>query len=320
MTTFLITGGAGFIGSHIAHSLHSLGYKIFVVDNLSTGDIQNLHPNFEFINLSCEDLSLDNSPWLHEIDHILHFAGQSSAELSFKDPIFDFNSNLRSTLNLLEIAISTNVTSFIYASSVTVYNKDQLLPLTESSLSFNSNSFYAISKSTSERYVSLYSSKLHTTSFRMFNIYGPAQNLNNPDQGMLSIYLAQALRSSNILVKGSLDRLRDFVHVSDVVDIAHRCLACTHPSGLSFNISTSHPTSVSQLLTLISLSLNKKLSITVSDPTPGDIFAHYGNSDFCTQLLGKQTYCSLEDGLRSTCNAYVNNEWFSTRFSFPLNI
>ena len=320
MTNFLVTGGSGFIGSHIAHSLYSLGHKVFVVDNLSTGDTQNLHPGFEFINMNCEDLTLQNSPWLRDIDHILHFAGQSSAELSFKDPIFDFNSNLRSTLNLLEIAISVNVASFIFASSVTVYNKDQSLPLTESSLSFNSNSFYAISKSTSERYVSLYSNKLHTTSFRMFNIYGPAQNLNNPDQGMLSIYLAQALRSSNILVKGSLDRLRDFVHVSDVVDIAHRCLACKHPSGLSLNISTSNPTSVSQLLTLISSSLNKQLSINVSNSTPGDIFAHYGKSDLCTQLLGKETYCSLEDGLRSTCIAYANNEWFSTRFSFPLTI
>ena len=312
----IITGGAGFIGSHIAHSLASKYKKIFIIDNLKTGDEKNLSPEFIFLNEDCSSFDYEKYKFdFGKVDSIIHFAGQSSAELSFKDPIYDFNTNLKSTIKLLDFANKNEVKSFIFASSVTVYTPGQLMPLKESNEVNNGNSFYAITKLTSEKYIDLYSSKnLHTSILRLFNVYGSAQNLGNPDQGMLSIYLEQALKSNRILVKGSLARIRDFVHVFDVVDIVQKCLYMKHDSGLKFNVCSSKPTKVSDLLSKISLVLNKKISIIEAESTKGDTFEHWGSNELCSNIFRKNSWIGLDEGLKNTVDAYNSGEWFGNRF------
>ncbi len=316
-SNILITGGAGFIGSHLAHSLKSYFKKIFIIDNLKTGDLRNLDSSFEFIESDCA--FCDYEKYLKNVDNfdaILHFAGQSSAEISFKDPIYDFNSNLQSTIKLLNFAKDKNVNSFVFASSVTVYKSGQEMPLSENSIVDNDNSFYAISKLASEKYIKLFSSnKLHTTSLRLFNIYGSAQNLGNPNQGMLSIYLEQALNSNQILVKGSLDRTRDFVHVFDVVDIVKKVLRRNHENSKSINVCTSKPTKVKTLIDLICKNLNKDISIINAGSTKGDTFEHWGSNSLCEELLEKKSWISLKEGLIDTIKAFKNDKWFDDRIS-----
>lgn len=312
----IITGGAGFIGSHIAYSLVSKYKKIFIIDNLKTGDERNLSPEFIFLNEDCSSFDYEKyKSDFGKVDSIIHFAGQSSAELSFKDPIYDFNTNLKSTLKLLDFANKNQVKSFIFASSVTVYTPGQTMPLREINEANNSNSFYAVTKLTSEKYIDLYSSKnLHTSILRLFNVYGSAQNLGNPDQGMLSIYLEQALKSDSILVKGSLERIRDFVHVFDVVDIVQKCLDMKHDSGLKINVCSSRPTKVSDLLSKISLVLNKEIAIKQAESTQGDTFEHWGSNELCSNIFKKRSWITLDDGLKNTVDAYNSGEWFTNRF------
>lgn len=314
----LITGGAGFIGSHIAHSLKSKYKKIFVIDNLKTGDENNLLPEFKFLNEDCSSFEYEKyKNDFGQIDSIIHFAGQSSAELSFKDPIYDFDTNLKSTVRLIDFANKNNVKSFIFASSVTVYTPHQSMPLKESHNANNSNSFYAITKLTSEKYIDLLCSKnLHSTILRLFNVYGSAQNLNNPDQGMLSIYLEQALNSEKILVKGSLERTRDFVHVFDVVDVVNRCLEMNHSSGQKINVCSSSPTKVSELISKILFALKKDASIINAESTRGDTFEHWGSNKLCSKLLEKETWINLDEGLKLTVDAYNSGSWFKQRIYF----
>ena len=319
MKKLLLTGGAGFIGSHIAYALINRFEKIYLIDNMRTGDVRNLSEHFEFIQEDCAKIDYSKYKELADVDSIIHFAGQSSAEISFRDPLYDFNSNLLSTIKLLEFATNNSIRSFIFASSVTVYKPGQNMPLLEKSTVDNSNSFYAISKLTSEKYISLYSSSfpsIHTTSLRLFNVYGPAQNLANPDQGMLSIYLAQAFESDKILVKGSLDRIRDFVHVYDVVDVVDRCLKCNHPSGMALNVCSGKPTEVLSLIKTISKSLEKELIINNSSSTPGDTFEHWGSNNLCESTLNKSNWVSLEDGLKMTIEAHNKSRWFDERLSY----
>ena len=189
------------------------------------------------------------------------------------------------------------------------------MPLREINEANNSNSFYAVTKLTSEKYIDLYSSKnLHTSILRLFNVYGSAQNLGNPDQGMLSIYLEQALKSDSILVKGSLERIRDFVHVFDVVDIVQKCLDMKHDSGLKINVCSSRPTKVSDLLSKISLVLNKEISIKQAESTQGDTFEHWGSNELCSNIFKKRSWITLDDGLKNTVDAYNSGEWFTNRF------
>ena len=311
----LITGGAGFIGSHLAHALKNNYKKIFIIDNLKTGDLRNLLPEFEFIEEDCSAFNYEKyANSFGDLDSIIHFAGQSSAELSFKDPIYDLDSNLRSTIKLLKFAKDFEVNSFVFASSVTVYTPKQKMPLREESEVNNFNSFYAISKSTSEKYIKLFTSdRLHTTALRLFNIYGPAQNLGNPDQGMLSIYLEQALNSDQILVKGSLERIRDFVHVFDVIDVVKRVLQRNHKNGQAINVCSSSPTKVKDLIMLINKYLNKETNILNTDSTIGDTFEHWGSNQLCKELLGKKSWINLDEGLRNTVKAYNDSNWFDDR-------
>ena len=129
---------------------------------------------------------------------------------------------------------------------------------------------------------------------------------------MLSIYLEQVLKSDSILVS-SLERIRDFVHVFDVVDIVQKCLDMKHDSGLKINVCSSRPTKVSDLLSKISLVLNKEISIKEAESTQGDTFEHWDQMNF-VQIYLKRSWITLDDGLKQTVDAYNTGEWFTNRF------
>ena len=204
---FLVTGVAGFIGSHVASKFAHAGYSVVGVDDLSSGHIQNIPKNVEFIK---GDLS--NSTFISKLPkdctHILHLAGQSSGEISFDDPIGDLYKNTASTINLIKFGIQNYCEKIIYASSMSVYGEVDNRAINELH-ECSPLSCYGVSKLASERYLNVYRHQIPFVCMRMFNVYGPGQDLINLRQGMVSIFLAQALSRGHINVNGSIKRFRD---------------------------------------------------------------------------------------------------------------
>ncbi len=307
----LVTGGAGFIGGHIARDLLKRDFEVVVADNLRTGDERNLKGIKNFFKL---DLGKDN---LDEIfkknyDLIYHFAGQSSVEISYKDPLYDLDTNARSTLKILKHASEANYkTHIIFASSMSVYGGEEPMPKNEFS-PLSGKNFYAIGKRASESYLKAYSNeKLNVTSLRLFNIYGPGQNLKNLSQGMLSIYLAQALKGNNIIVKGDLDRSRDFVHIYDVLRFLKKIEKNPNMFNKEINICSGEEIKVSEIINMISKVLKKKLKIEVQPSTAGDINRMVGCTKLLKELTGVKTEINMMDGIRTMVDSLEEKKYFS---------
>tara|TARA_B110000211_G_scaffold121109_1_gene139897 strand:- start:3909 stop:4850 length:942 start_codon:yes stop_codon:yes gene_type:complete len=279
MKYILVTGVAGFIGSNVAVRLIKEGYRVVGVDNLSTGKISEVPPEVVFIESDASADSLQQKLDSFQFDSILHIAGQSSAEVSYSDPIYDLKSNVESTLFLLNYAVSKNIKNFVYASSATVYGKqDNPISLLEE-VAPDPISFYAVGKLASERYLKLFTNEygISTVVLRLFNVYGPGQNLDNLDQGMASIFLAQGIRDKKILVKGSPDRFRDFVYIDDVVNVFIKALQITEPVSHIYNVSTGIKTSVSEVIEHIKKNLPFDVKVEFKGSTRGDLIGQSGS-------------------------------------------
>ena len=248
MKKFLVTGAAGFIGAKISKSLLSEGHEVWTIDNLSTGKNSNIPQGVKFIESSCHESRSIRSLKGTKFDAILHFAGQSSGEISFDDPVYDLKTNTQSTLNLINYALKTKCKRFIYASSMSVYGNVPDKPI-EESFECNPLSFYGVGKLASEHYLRIYASKgLQSTSLRLFNVFGSGQNLQNFRQGMVSIFIAQMILNRKIIVKGSLERYRDFIHVDDVVGITKAIIDNPITYNKIYNVGTGIRTTVKSLL------------------------------------------------------------------------
>ena len=267
----LVTGAAGFIGSVLANNLYRNDCNVVTIDNLSTGYKENIPSGVEFIRGDCHDPTVISQLRNKSFDAIIHIAGQSSGEISFEDPTYDLQTNTQSTLMLLDYAKKTGCTKFIYASSMSVYGNAPSLPVVENDPT-NPTSFYAVGKLASEQYLKLYSNLgMNTTSLRLFNVYGPGQNLQNLQQGMVSIYLSQAIKSQKIIVKGSGDRFRDLIYIDDVVDAFCEVLSSNKSGYSCYNIGHGEAITVHNILAKINKFFNYNLSIDFVDSTPGDM-------------------------------------------------
>ena len=298
MKKILVTGGAGFIGSVVAKKLIERGYEVLIVDNLSTGFEYNLPKKAEFIYGDCSDERIINKLSSKDIEAIIHIAGQSSGEISFEDPINDLNSNTSSTLRLLKLSLENKCERFIYASSMSVYGVNKQLKVKESN-QCKPKSFYAVGKLASEYYLNIFKNYgINCTSLRLFNVYGPGQNMENLKQGMLSIYLAQYLKSQEIDVKGSLSRFRDLIYIDDVAEAFIRCLNSKKSYGEIINIGTSKKITVKEILKELSHFFPESKSINVLDGTPGDIFGITADNKKMKEILGEWDLVSFKDGLK----------------------
>jgi UDP-glucose 4-epimerase len=249
----LITGVAGFIGSHVARRFIDEGHHVFGVDDLSGGEIANVPPGVQFLQLDLASASAVAA--LPACRWILHLAGQSSGEVSFDDPTADLHKNTVSTLNLIRYGIERRAQRLVYASSMSVYGAVEDRPVEEHT-PCAPLSCYGVGKLAAEGYLRVYAQQLPSVCLRMFNVYGPGQNMKNLRQGMVSIYLAQALASGRIEVKGSLERFRDFIFIDDVVEAWWRATTYEGVAGRALNVGTGVRTSVRQLLTRLCEYLN----------------------------------------------------------------
>lgn len=295
----LVTGVAGFIGSRIAVRLIGEGYEVFGVDDLSMGRRSAVPKEVDFVELDCADAKMaSNLP--KEFDQIFHLAGQSSGEISFDDPVADLEKNTVSTLNLIRLAIDCGAPRFLYASSMSVYGATADAPIAETHPAAPL-SCYGVGKLASENYLRVFAKQLPSVSLRMFNVYGPGQDMSNLRQGMISIYVAQAMKDNKIVVKGSLDRFRDFVYIDDVVEAWIRASRSIGAVGKSINIGTGARTSVAEVTRMISAIL-PGTAIEISDPTPGDQVGIYADCTLARNLLGEVMQVQLADGLQRFVN------------------
>ncbi len=300
MNTALVTGGAGFIGSHLAVRLIREGWRVYIVDNLSTGFESNIPKGAEFIFLDISREDFTNSLPDVQMDAVFHFAAQSSGEISFDNPCYDLKTNCLSTLLLLEWSLKRNVKHFLFTSSMSIYGDQEVQPVREDAMP-NPNSFYGVGKLASESYLNIYSKLgLKTTSLRLFNVYGPGQNMKNLRQGMVSIYMAYILQNREVIVKGAPDRYRDLIYIDDVVDAY--CTALFNPAafGKSFNVATGVKTTVQELIDMEISTFGfdpKSYPVSYTDGTPGDTFGIVADVAAIKNDIGWSAKVPIADGL-----------------------
>ena len=310
--TIIVTGGAGFIGSHIAKRLDESGYEVIVIDNLQTGTKKNLPQGIEFIQGDISQKKCLSAIPEKKVFAVLHLAAQSSGEISNENPGLDLKINTLSTLQLLQWCKSHQVHRFIYASSMAVYGDLVKNPVSETH-ACNPLSFYGISKLSSEHYIQHFARVgLATTSFRMFSVYGPGQNMTNMKQGMVSIFLAYLLRGEEIWVKGSGNRFRDFTYIDDVVKAWCSCLENEKTYGKIYNLARGEKTCVKDLV-------HKEIELYGLDPgsypvkfegsTPADQFGLYADISQIKRDLGWEPEISLDEGLKKMI------EWVKKEYS-----
>ena len=302
MASIIVTGGAGFIGSHLVNRLIDENHDVIVIDNLRTGSEVNLNNNAHFINadLSSESTFRDLP---NDVDYIFHLAAQASNESSCYDPIWDIKANTISTLNLLRYAKEIKIKKFLFTSTMGVYDDSKNVSTELSNI--EPKAFYGIHKRASEEYIRIFSEEgMPTTILRLFNVYGPGQNMTDLRQGMLSIYMSFIMQNKKISVKGSLDRIRDFVYVSDVVNAIMLSAFNNKSNGKTLNVCTNVETSVDQAIKIIIKAFGKdsQYPIEVLKNTPGDIDYSCGDFSKIHDLLAWKPETDLEDGIIKMVN------------------
>jgi UDP-glucose 4-epimerase len=299
---YLVTGGAGFIGSAISNKLLLNGHEVYIIDNLKTGYKSNIPQKAIFIK---GDFSKDETiEKLNNIifDGIYHIGGQSSGEISFENPEYDINTNTLSTLKLLQYSVKTGCKKFIYASTMSVYGDQERKEQFSETDETNPKSFYAVGKLASEKYMEIFSKQFNIdyVSLRYFNVYGPGQNLENLKQGMVSIYLKQYLddQFEQVIVKGDINRFRDLIYIDDVVGITIEAMNNPNYNNLILNVGTGIKTTVTQILNLIQQYIYSTKEIVINQGTLGDQFGIYADNSKLLELYTKPLV-SFENGLKN---------------------
>jgi UDP-glucose 4-epimerase len=307
---YLVTGGAGFIGSNISLKLINQGHSVTIIDNLSTGYISNIPKNAIFVEGDASNTETINKLDNCYFDAIFHIAGQSSGEISFEDPIYDLNCNTSSTLRLLDYAVQTNCKRFIYASTMSVYGEQAGKEQFNEGDIPNPKSFYAVGKLASENYMKIYKEQydIDFTSLRYFNVYGVGQNLENLKQGMVSIYLKQFIDDEYdvIEVKGSIDRFRDLSDVNDIANVTISSVENKDFYNEIINIGSGKKTTIKTILELIKKYLKSEKEIIITSGTQGDQFGIYADNEKLKNIY-KHEFVTFEKGLKSVVE-WVKNE------------
>lgn len=250
----LVTGGAGFIGSHLADELVAKGHGVVVIDNESTGLRENVPASAQYIKGDVSNREELERAFATGVDAVCHIAGQVSLIRSFTDPTVDLRTNVIGTLNVLQLCIKYRVPRLLYAGSMTAYGNTTVLPTSEDT-PCDPVSYYGITKFAAEGYVRATAArpdldfKFDATCFRMYNVYGPRQAVDNPYQGVLGIFLGNVLRGEPITIFGDGHQSRDFVYVDDVVDAWTGALCNDASFGGVFNLGSGHRLTINDLAT-----------------------------------------------------------------------
>ena len=295
----LVTGGAGFIGSALTRRLLSDGCEVTVVDNLANGRVENIPQEARFIKADLMKESTYDEIREIPFDAVFHLASQSSGALSFEDPMADMKSHLFITFSLLQLSLKRKVSRFMFSSSTTLYGDTNGLPVNED-CPVNPKTYYATGKLACEDYIRFFFGQgLPTTVFRLPNVYGPGQNLQNKDQGMVSIYLSYIVEGQPILVIGSRVRFRDFIYIDDVVDGWMKGFASPDTIGKTYNLASGKKSTVDQVLEGLKTACGKPdYPVEFVTGTPGDQSGLVADISRIQKEIGFNPKTDLQEGLR----------------------
>lgn len=290
----LITGGAGFIGSHLGDLLIQKGYNVFVVDNLSSGSDYHLNKNAEFYNLDINSPNLENIFRENRIDYVFHFAAQASVSFSTKNPTEDAMANILGSINVLKFSKKYGVKKFITASTAAVYGIPEYLPVDEAH-STNCLSFYGLSKLTMEKYIQLFD--IDYIIFRFANVYGPRQSAHG-EAGVVAIFADKMKNNDEITIHGDGEQTRDFVYVADITEACIRTIQNEVKNEI-INVSTNKAISVNKLFELMTKIYQYEKTPTYTQERLGDIKHSVLGNKKCIKLLGFEPKISIENGLNA---------------------
>jgi UDP-glucose 4-epimerase len=296
----LVTGGAGFIGSHLTEKLLSAGDQVRILDNLSTGKLENLPQSsaLEFIKGDIRDTTLVNR-CVEGMDAVVHLAAVASVQASIDDPVTTHQCNFDGTLNLLEASRRSGIKRFLYACSAAVYGDTVVLPVPEETIP-KPLSPYAVDKLAGEYYLLYYFNKfgLPATSFRFFNIYGPRQDPSSPYSGVISIFVDRLRRSQPVTVFGDGEQTRDFVYVTDLAELLATALRDARGAGGIFNVGTGTRHSLLQLLGNLEKLSGKKIEKCHEAARVGDIQHSCADVSRLKSVYGRAPSTPFDQGLK----------------------
>ncbi len=301
MKTILVTGGAGFIGVHLVNRLLKEGHKVVIVDILrSVGGISYVNPGADFLEYDICDKNLYKELDKYTFDSVYHLAAQSAGESAYDDPKFDIMTNSYGTWCIAEYCRKNNIKRLIYTSTVAVYGSSLKSAFSESS-PIAPDSIYGVSKYSGELFVKqiLGNTDSEYTIFRLFNTYGPGENLNYRKKGMVSIYASYIWKDEPVVVKGSLNRHRDFTYIKDTVEILYRALNNATSYGKTYNLSSGEKYDIKGLLAMM-IEVSGKPSdyeIIETKGTPGDSFGTSAVTDALVRDFKWTPAFSLKEGL-----------------------
>jgi nucleoside-diphosphate-sugar epimerase len=307
MSVMLVTGGAGFIGSHIAERLLELGHQVRILDNFSTGRRENIAEfaaDVEVVEADIRDeASVETAVQGAEV--VFHEAALASVPRSVADPASSNDVNVRGTLNLLVASRDAGVTRFVYASSSSVYGDTPELPKREE-MAQSPQSPYAVSKLAGEQYCRVFSSLygVDCVSLRYFNVFGPRQDPKSQYAAVVPLFITALLDGRSPQIYGDGEQSRDFTYVSNVVDANVRLLAVDGVGGEVFNIACGGAATVNELYAELSSIVGTSAPPDHRDPRPGDVRHSFADVRKAEELLDFRPRVALAEGLRRTVDWY----------------
>jgi nucleoside-diphosphate-sugar epimerase len=309
MASYLVTGGAGFIGSHLAEELVGRGARVRVVDSLITGKRENLAhvPGIEFIEGDLADLDVARRA-VAGVEYVLHQAAIPSVPRSVADPLTSHRANIEATLNVLIASRDAGVTRLVYAGSSSAYGDTPTLPKREDSAP-NPLSPYALQKLVGEQYAHLFT-RLYgfdTVTTRYFNVFGPRQDPSSPYSGVISLFITALVEGRQPTIYGDGEQTRDFTYVANVVDGVLRACHARDVRGEVINVATSGRITLNQLFQTLRGLIGGDVTPVYTDPRAGDVRHSQADISKAERLLGYRPIVGLEEGLKRTVAWYRSN-------------
>ena len=314
MAHYLVTGGAGFIGSHLVEELVRRSQRVRVADSLITGKRSNLThvDDVEFLqgDLADPDFAVRAA---QGVDYVLHQAAIPSVPRSVNDPITSNRANVDATLNVLVAARDAGVRRVVFAGSSSAYGNSPTLPKHED-MPARPLSPYALQKVVGEQYLQMFTALygLETVSIRYFNVFGPRQDPSSPYSGVISVFATALLEGRSPTIYGDGEQTRDFTYVANVVDGVLRACDAPKANGEVINVATGGRISLNMLFEAMRQLIGGDVKPVYADSRPGDVRDSQADIAKAQRLLGYSPSVSFEDGLRATVQWYRDSRTAAT--------
>jgi UDP-N-acetylglucosamine/UDP-N-acetyl-alpha-D-glucosaminouronate 4-epimerase len=304
MALYVVTGGAGFIGSHLTETLLARGERVRVVDSLVTGHTRNVQPGADFVQGDLADLDFAHKS-IAGADYVLHQAAIPSVPKSVADPVSSNRANIDATLNVLVAARDAKVKRLVYAASSSAYGNAAALPKRED-MGTNPLSPYALQKLVGEQYLQLFTALygLETVAIRYFNVFGPRQDPGSPYSGVISLFITNLLAGKAPKIYGDGGQTRDFTYVANVVDGVLRAAEAPGAAGQVINVATGTRISLNDLLAVMRTIIGGTMEPEYLADRAGDVRDSQADIGKAQRILGYSPVVPFEEGLRRTVDWY----------------